>query len=125
MAGIARKYPNRAVRAGFDGWNVILTLTFVIPSVRGVAGVWTFTTKGAASSIPQVLNTFDAILEEKGFVRGIIFDLNVKFATSQKPNNNSRYPVVSLVPNESEENITIVKQAFLPINPPISQNKAK
>ena len=125
MAGIANKYPNRSVRAGFDGWNVILTLTFVIPSVRGVAGVWTFTTKGAASSIPQVRNTFDAILQEKGFVRGIIFDLNVKFVTSQKPNNNSRYPVVSLVPNESEDNVALVKQAFLPINAPILKTEWK
>lgn len=90
-----------------------------MPAVRGVAGVWAFTTKGAASSIPQVRNAFDAVLENRGFVRGIIFDLNVKFATTQKPGDNSRFPVVSLVPNESEENVAIVKQAFVPINPPV------
>lgn len=119
MQGIAQKHPNRAVRAGYDGWSVTLTLTFVVPAVRGVAGVWAFTTKGAASSIPQVRNAFDAVLENRGFVRGIIFDLNVKFATTQKPGDNSRFPVVSLVPNESEENVAIVKQAFVPINPPV------
>lgn len=39
MHGVARKYPNRIVRAGGDGWQVTLTLTFIIPLVRGVAGV--------------------------------------------------------------------------------------
>lgn len=119
MQGVAQKYPNRAVRSGFDGWSVTLTLTFVIPAVRGIAGVWSFTTKGAASTIPQIRNAFDAVLASKGRVRGVIFDLHVQFATSQKPNDNSRFPVVSLIPNESEENVKLVKQSFAPINQPI------
>lgn len=87
------------------GWEVVLTLNFIIPLVKGVAGYWSYSTKGEASSIPQVRNLFDAILEERGFVRGVLFDLSVQFAKSNKPGVNSRYPVVSLIPNESEENL--------------------
>lgn len=115
MQGVARKYPNRIVRAGGDGWQVTLTLTFIIPLVRGVAGVWQFVTKGAASSIPGIRDTFDAMLSERGFVKGIIWDMNVQFAKSQKPGETSRYPVVSIVPNESEGNVAKVKEAWRPV----------
>lgn len=115
MQGVARKYPNRSVRAGGDGWQVTLTLTFIIPLVRGVAGVWQFVTKGAASSIPGIRDTFDAMLSERGFVKGIIWDMNVQFAKSQKPGETSRYPVVSIVPNESEGNVAKVKEAWRPV----------
>mgnify|MGYP001775213672 CR=1 FL=1 len=115
MHGVARKYPNRIVRAGGDGWQVTLTLTFIIPLVRGVAGVWQFVTKGAASSIPGIRDTFDAMLSERGFVKGIIWDMNVQFAKSQKPGETSRYPVVSIVPNESEDNVAKVKEAWRPV----------
>ena len=115
MQGVARKFPNRSVRAGGDGWQVTLTLTFIIPLVRGVAGVWQFVTKGAASSIPGIRDTFDAMLSERGFVKGIIWDMNVQFAKSQKPGETSRYPVVSIVPNESEGNVAKVKEAWRPV----------
>ena len=69
MAGVAEKHPNRAVKNGGDGWIVTLTVTFIIPLVRGVGGVWQFTTKGTASTIPNIRDTFDAILQEKGFVK--------------------------------------------------------
>lgn len=115
MAGVAEKHPNRAVLNGGDGWIVTLTVTFIIPLVRGVGGVWQFTTKGTASTIPNIRDTFDAILQEKGFVKGIIFDMNVQFAVSQKPGDHSRYPVVTIVPNESEGNLFAVKEAFKPV----------
>ena len=105
MAGVAEKHPNRAVLNGGDGWIVTLTVTFIIP----------FTTKGTASTIPNIRDTFDAILQEKGFVKGIIFDMNVQFAVSQKPGDRSRYPVVTIVPNESEGNLFAVKEAFKPV----------
>ena len=69
----------------------------------------------AASTIPNIRDTFDAILQEKGFVKGIIFDMNVQFAVSQKPGDRSRYPVVTIVPNESEGNLFAVKEAFKPV----------
>lgn len=98
-----------------SGWRVRLTMNFLIPLVRGVAGVWTFETNGEASSIPNLRDTFDAMMENRGSCKGVIFDLNVKFAQSQKPDNNSRYPVVSLVPNESADNLRKVMDARKPI----------
>lgn len=114
MAGVAQKRPNRAVKNGGDGWIVTLTVTFIIPLVRGVAGVWQFATKGTASTIPQIRETFDGMLEERGFCKGIIFDLNVQFATTQKPGDRSRFPVVSLVPNESADNVLKMRKAWEP-----------
>lgn len=114
MQSIAKRYPNRAVKNGGDGWKITLTLNFIVPLVRGVAGVWQFTTNGSASTIPAIRETFDGMLTERGFCKGIIFDLNVQFATTQKPGDKSRFPVVSLVPNESDDNVLKVKKAFEP-----------
>lgn len=115
MAGVAEKHPNRAVLNGGDGWIVTLTVTFIIPLVRGVGGVWQFTTKGTASTIPNIRDTFDAILAEKQFVKGIIFDMNVQLRFPKNPGDRSRYPVVTIVPNESEGNLFKVKEAFKPV----------
>ena len=115
MAGISKRYPKRAVQKGGDGWVITLTLTFIVPLVRGIAGVWQFSTKGTASTIPAIRETFDGMLAERGFCKGVIFDLNVQFATTQKPGDKSRFPVVSLVPNESADNVLKVKKAWEPI----------
>lgn len=115
MAGISKRYPNRAVKKGLDGWKVTLTLTFIVPLVRGIAGVWQYTTNGSASTIPAIRETFDGMLSERGFCKGIIFDLNVQYATTQKPGDKSRFPVVSLVPNESADNVLKIKKAFEPV----------
>lgn len=96
-------------------WKVTLTLVFLLPLVRGVMGLWEFTTRGSASSIPQVRDAFDALLEQNGRCAGVIFDLSVKMHKSNKPNDNSKYPVVSLVPNESRENLMKIHIAKQPI----------
>ena len=95
------------------GWEISLILRFIIPKIRGIAGYWQFSTKGDASTIPQVRNIFDTMLERRGSVQGMIFDLNVKFAKSNKPGITSKYPVVSLVPNHSEENIAMIKGGIM------------
>lgn len=115
MKSVEKRHPNKLYQKTGYGWQIILTLNFIIPCVRGIAGVWQFSTKGNASTIPNVRNVFDAMLEMKGYCKGIIFDLSVQYAKSQKPGDKSRYPVVSLVPNESEENIRTIKQAYEPI----------
>lgn len=115
MAGVSKRYPNKAVQNGGDGWQVTLTITFIAPLVRGIAGVWQFISKGTSTTIPNIRDTFDAMLQERGFVKGIVWDMNVQFAVSQKPGDRSRYPVVTIVPNESEGNLRKVKEAIKPI----------
>lgn len=96
-------------------WKVTLTLNFIIPKIRGVMGVWQFQTKGVASTIPQIRDYFDAFLEQQGKVSGVIFDLSVIMAKSQKPGQSSRYPVVSLIANESRENLEMANECRKPI----------
>lgn len=116
MQRVAKKYPNKKVREGGDGWDVTLTLLFVCPLIRGIAGVWRFISKGTLSTIPNIRDTFDTIREARdGHVAGVIFDLSVEFAKSQKPNTRSRFPVVSMVPNESAANLRAVADAKKPI----------
>ena len=104
-------------------WKVTLTINFILPLVRGVMGCWQFQTKGSASTIPQVRDTFDTMLEQNGKVAGVIFDLSVVMHKSNKPNDSSRYPVVSLVPNESRDNLLKIREAKKPITLEITDGK--
>lgn len=88
-------------RNGAENWKVALTLRFIVPAVRGVVGVWQFSTKGAASSIKNIRNSFDGVQMMRGTVTQTVFDLSVQFAKSNKPGVNSRYPVVSMVANDN------------------------
>lgn len=115
MDSVASRFHNKKTQRGEDGWDVLLTITFLVPMVRGVAGVWQFTSKGERSTIPNIRDVFDSVLEQRGFVKGIIFDMSVQFAKSQKPGQKSRYPVVQIVPNESAESLRKVREAYKPI----------
>lgn len=95
---IVKKNPTKR---GADNWDVALTLRFIIPAVRGIVGVWQFSTKGRASSIKNIRNSFDGVQLMRGTVTQTVFDLSVQFAKSNKPNTNSRYPVVSLIANDN------------------------
>ena len=99
-------------KRGADNWDVALTLRFIIPAVRGVVGVWQFSTKGAASSIKNIRNSFDGVQLMRGTVCQTAFDLSVQFAKSNKPGSNSRYPVVSLVANDTR--IDEIRKAIAP-----------
>lgn len=90
-------------------WSATLTLHFLIPAISGVFGLWKFSTKGDKSSIPQIRDTFDKIFELAGTVVNIPFDLIVSKVKSQNPGSISSFPVVSLVPNVSQENIETLK----------------
>lgn len=98
MEQVAAKNPTKR---GADNWDVALTLRFIVPAVRGVVGVWQFSTKGRASSIKNIRNSFDGVQMMRGTVCQTVFDLSVQFAKSNKPGVNSRYPVVSLVANDT------------------------
>lgn len=101
MEQVAKKHPKKPRSESDNGWDMSLTLRFIIPAVRGIVGVWQFTTKGAASSIKNIRNSFDGVQKMRGTVCQTVFDLSVKFAKSNKPNQTSRYPVVSLVANDN------------------------
>lgn len=109
---VARKYPNQKTAKGDDGWDITLTMYFLIPCVQGIAGLWEFKSQGSASTIPQIRDTFDTLLKSRGGCKGMLFDLNVEFSVSNKPGDKSKYPVVSLVPNQSASNVDKVKEAM-------------
>lgn len=97
MDQIAAKNPTKRS----DNWDIVLTLRFIVPAVRGIVGVWQFSTKGRASSIKNIRESFDGVQLMRGTVTQTVFDLSVQFAKSNKPNTNSRYPVVSLIANDN------------------------
>lgn len=112
MQQVAKANPKKPRSENDNGWDVTLTLRFIIPAVRGVVGVWQFSTKGAASSIKNIRNSFDGVQGMRGTVRNTVFDLSVAFAKSNKPGQNSRYPVVSLVANDNR--VEEIKAALEP-----------
>lgn len=93
-------------------WETTLTLRFLLPAISGIIGYWELQTKAVASSIPEITQVFDTVLEQKGFIRGILFDLHVEIHTSNKPNSRSRYPVLTLVPNHTAENKKLIERHF-------------
>ena len=84
-------------------WSVVLTMRFLILKIRTVFGVWTLTTRGEASSIPEIVSTFDMVKENAGTLAGIPFDLSVDKHKSQKPGSKNLFPVLKLVPNIGPE----------------------
>lgn len=98
MEYVAKKVPTKR---GMDNWDVELTLRFLIPAIRGVVGIWSLTTKGAASSVKNLRDSFDAVQAMRTTVTTSVFDLSVHFHKSNKPNQNSRYPVLELVCNDN------------------------
>ena len=102
MEIVSKKFPSQ------KGWEVVLTLNVVLPELNKIFGVWTLQTKGSASSIPHIRDTFDSLLEKNGSVENVLFDLHVEFAKSDSP-MGTRFPVISIVPNETQMNINRIK----------------
>ena len=109
MEQITQNFPTKR---GADNWDIVLSLSFIVPSVRGIIGVWRFSTKGRASSIKNIRESFDSVQMMRGTVTGTVFDLSVAFAKSNKPNTNTRYPVVSMVANDTR--IDEIREAMRP-----------
>lgn len=111
MERVAQKVPTRR---GADNWDIALSLKFIVPAVRGVVGVWKFSTKGRASSIKNIRDSFDSVQMMRGTVTQTVFDLSVQFAKSNKPGVSSKYPVVSLIANDTR--IEEIRQALAPVD---------
>lgn len=110
MERIEKKYKSN------KGWETTLRMRFIIPKISGIAGSWEYITKGSSSTIPNVVEAFDTMKRNVGFVKGLIFDMTVEFAKSQKPNSKSRYPVVNIVGNMSETNIALASKGLIKPN---------
>ena len=95
-----------------DNWSVVLTMRFIVPAVRGVVGVWQFSTKGQATSVRNIRESFDGVQLMRGTVCQTVFDLSVQFAKSNKPGVTSKYPVVTLVANDNR--IAEIRAALTP-----------
>lgn len=112
-AWVTQTFPNKkSEKEGETGWDETLTMRFIIPRIPMIAGLWQFSTKGTNSSLPTIRNAFDQVMQARGSVVGFLFDMNVEMAKSNKPNDKRRYPVVTLVPNMSEQNIKLVKSGM-------------
>ena len=100
MQQISQRYNKKPRYDGDTGWDIVLTMRFIVPAVNSVVGVWRFQTKGAASSIRNIRNSFDGVQMIRGTVTNTVFDLSVQFAKSDKPGSASRFPVVTMIAND-------------------------
>lgn len=89
-------------------WDIILTINFIIPKIPGVFGLFSFSTKGKKSSLKNIRDTFDKVLEMAGTVINVPFDLTVDKVVSQKPGSKFKFPVVNLIPNVSSESMELI-----------------
>ena len=97
-------------------WKVRLTLRFLLPKIANVMGLWSLETGGELSSIGQIRDTFDFVQSRAGTVTRVLFDLCVSKHKSQKPDDNSSYPVISLIPNMTDENLLLLGKMRETIN---------
>lgn len=84
-------------------WDVMLTMRFLIPELKGVLGHWVFTTKGAKTTIPSMVKAFDFIKERMGTVIGVPFELVVEKSKGYTPGEARQYSRVKLIPCISEQ----------------------
>jgi len=91
--------------------SYILRIKFIILQLKGVYGIWELETKGKETSIPNILATFDNIVDRAGvhFTK-VPFDLIVEKVKSNSPYKNARkYSMIKLVPNLSLENLILLQ----------------
>lgn len=89
-------------------WDMMLTLRFVLLEMKGIMGYWTFSTKAKATTIPSIVKAFDFVRGRAGTIIGFPFNLLVEKKQGYNPDEPHNYPVVSLVPNFSQESIDMV-----------------
>lgn len=90
-------------------WAETLTLRFVLLGMKGILGYWTFTTKAKSASIPTIVNAFDMVRDKAGTIIGFPFTLSVKFVNGYGAGDAKKYPIISLVPNFTEDAIDEVR----------------
>lgn len=91
-------------------WDIMLTLRMVLLEMKGIMGYWTFSTKAKATTIPSIVKAFDFVRGRAGTIIGFPFNLIVEKKSGYNPDEPRNYPVVSIVPNFSQESIEMVSQ---------------
>lgn len=97
----------RIANAGI--WDEMLTLRFVLLEMPGIMGTWSFQTKAKAVTIPAIVKAFDFVTEKAGSIIGFPFSLIIEKKIGYNPGEPKSYPVVSLVPNFTEDTMEMVR----------------
>lgn len=90
-------------------WDRTLTLRFVLLKMTGILGYWSYTTKAKEVTIPSIVKSFDMVMERAGTIIGFPFQLQIEMKKSYSPGEARTYPVVSLIPSFTEDNIEAVR----------------
>lgn len=89
-------------------WEEVLYIRFLIPAVRSALGYWQLMTKGSKTSIPNIRGVFNRIKGES--IAHIPLDLFIDLHTSNMPESTSKYPVLKLVPNISNDRLLLIQE---------------
>lgn len=90
-------------------WDRALTLRFVLLKMTGILGYWSYQTKAKEVTIPSIIKSFDLVRGKAGTIIGFPFNLTIEMKKSYSPGEARTYPVVSLIPNFSEDNMEAVR----------------
>ena len=85
-------------------FDEVLKLRFMIIDYDLKFGVWQLVTRAPESSNPGIISSYNLVKKETGgIVKGVPFDLKVKFAMSHKMGQSSKFPVVQLIASSSKD----------------------
>ncbi len=108
--GYSEGVPPTDARVKALKWDEMLTLRFVLLEMKGIMGYWRFETKAKTVTIPSVIKSFDFVRERAGSIIGFPFSLIVEKRTGYSPGEPRSYPMVTLVPNFTEETMQMVSE---------------
>lgn len=106
----AYKLPGKISSSKFKAaWVETLVLKVIILGYPEL-GCWEYRTKAKETSIPQIISSFDTVLENAGQVKMVPFILTVKKHKSNRAEAKRVYPVVNLIFNMSTEMMEKINQ---------------
>jgi len=107
---IADTTENQQLIKSVGKWDEMLTLRFVLLEMKGIMGYWRFETKAKAVTIPSIVKSFDLVKEKAGSIIGFPFSLIVEKKVGYNPGEAKNYPVVTLVPNFTQDTLSMVRE---------------
>ncbi len=108
--GYVENVPPTDARVKALKWDEMLTLRFVILEMKGIMGYWRFETKAKTVTIPSITKSFDFVRERAGSIIGFPFTLIVEKKTGYSPGEPKSYPMVTLVPNFTQDTLEMVRE---------------